>query len=435
MKENIIILEPRVKLEKKLKVAAYARVSTDKDTMYRSLSNQVSHYSSFIQNNQSWLYCGVYADEAITGTKDTRPEFQRMLKDARAGKIDLIITKSISRFGRNTVIILKSIRELKSIGVGVYFESERINSLSNEGELMLSIIASFAQEESRSVSQNVKWRVNKQFKQGKTWSYNLYGYTCKDGHFFIKPSEAKIVRLIYDYYLNGESLRGIRKLLNEAGLLTRRNREWNAASVRHILTNYDYTGNLILQKTYNENYITKKKIFNNGEVDKYYVENAHKSIVSIDEFNRVQKRLEEEGKKYCNKKGPLTPLAGIVFCDNCQAKCKRKTTKYQRLWLCSTYDDYGKEACAAKAVPEEEIYKALSSLGSNYKEKVDHIKIADDRVIKIYLKNGEVLTKTWEVKPRSESWTKEKRELASKKGLERRRKTNESKNNSNTTND
>lgn len=189
-----------------IKVAAYSRVSSGKDAMLHSLSAQVSYYSELIQNHDGWLYCGVYADEAVTGTKEDRTEFQRMMDACREGKIDLIITKSISRFSRNTVTLLNTIRELKLLGIGVIFEEQNINTLSADGELMLTILASYAQEESLSVSENCKWRIRSDFKQGilPMFVQNIYGYKrTKDGGLEIIPEEADVVKRVFSMYLDG----------------------------------------------------------------------------------------------------------------------------------------------------------------------------------------------------------------------------------------
>ena len=182
----------------RLRVAAYARVSSGKDAMLQSLAAQVSYYSNLIQQRLDWEYAGVYADEALTGTKDTRPEFQRLIADCKDGKIDLIITKSISRFARNTVTLLETVRELKLLGVDVYFEEQNIHSMSGDGELMLTILASYAQEESRSVSENCKWRIRKRFQQGEIVNLRfMYGYRINNGQIEIDQEQAEIVRMIY----------------------------------------------------------------------------------------------------------------------------------------------------------------------------------------------------------------------------------------------
>jgi len=185
------------------RVAAYARVSSAKDEMLHSLAAQVSYYSRLIQQNPGWLYVGVYADEAMTGTKDNRPEFQRMLSDCRNKIIDRIITKSISRFARNTVTLLKTVRELKSLGVDVYFEEQNIHSMSGDGELMLTILASYAQEESLSVSENCKWRIRQDFSKGKPGNIKILGYDLVDGQLEINTEEANTVRMIFADYLSG----------------------------------------------------------------------------------------------------------------------------------------------------------------------------------------------------------------------------------------
>lgn len=190
-------------IPKKKNVAAYCRVSSGKDAMLHSLAAQVSYYSELIQSHGEWEYAGVYADEAKTGTKDTRENFVRLLSDCRAGKIDLILTKSISRFARNTVTLLETVRELKLMGVDVYFEEQNIHSMSTDGEFMLTILASYAQEESRSASENQKWRIKKNFEEGKPWSSTLLGYRNVNGRFEIVPEEAQTVRMIFDWYLEG----------------------------------------------------------------------------------------------------------------------------------------------------------------------------------------------------------------------------------------
>ena len=198
-KVNAVKMEP----PRKRKVAAYARISIEKGRTPHSLSAQISYYSKLIQGNADWEYAGVYADKAVSGLTTDRPEFQRMLSDARDGKIDIILTKSISRFARNTVDLLETVRELKDLGIEVRFQKEKIHTLSEDGELMLSLLASFAQEESRSISENVKWGIRKNFQKGIGNSFHIYGYRWTGKEFVIVEEEAKIVRLIYDNYLKG----------------------------------------------------------------------------------------------------------------------------------------------------------------------------------------------------------------------------------------
>ena len=234
-----------------IKVAAYSRVSSGKDAMLHSLSAQVSYYSELIQNHDGWLYCGVYADEAVTGTKEDRTEFQRMMDACREGKIDLIITKSISRFSRNTVTLLNTIRELKLLGIGVIFEEQNINTLSADGELMLTILASYAQEESLSVSENCKWRIRSDFKQGilPMFVQNIYGYKrTKDGGLEIIPEEADVVKRVFSMYLDGLGTLKISKILTESGAPGSNNGKWSEKKVRYILSNEKYVGDFTLAK-------------------------------------------------------------------------------------------------------------------------------------------------------------------------------------------
>ena len=220
------------------RVAAYARVSTGKDAMLHSLSAQVNYYSSLIQSHSGWQYAGVYSDEAFTGTKADRKGFQDMLCDCRAGRIDMIITKSISRFARNTVTLLQTVRELKNIGVDVFFEEQNIHSISSEGELMLTILASYAQEESLSASENQKWRIRKGFENGELANLRfLYGYNISKGSVTINPEEAEIVREIFRRYIDGESITAIVNDLNKRGIPGALGGEWCVKSIRRIVTN------------------------------------------------------------------------------------------------------------------------------------------------------------------------------------------------------
>lgn len=415
MKKNVIVLPQKPTLEKKVRVAAYARVSTGKDMMLHSLSNQVSYYSKLIQGNNEWLYAGVYVDEAVTGTKDERADFQRMISDAKAGKIDAIITKSISRFARNTVTLLETVRELKPGGVDVYFEEEGIHTLSSDGELMLSILASYAQEESRQVSENMKWRIKRDFEKGKPWGFLVYGYVYRNGKIDIIPEEARVVRFIYDYFLSGMGVVKIAKKLNEEGYRTRKCGRWSKSSVRTILSNYDYTGNLILQKTYSENHITKKKLFNNGELPKYHAQYSHEGIVSVEEFRLVQEEFIRRDSLFNKKEqSRISPFTRKLLCDKCGSYYRRKSTPYKPVWKCGKYLDEGKASCCSSQVPEEVLYE----LSSDFKKEVGIIEVCDNNTLIFKLTDGTEVTKKWKYKPRSESWTPEKRELARRRSKE-----------------
>lgn len=405
------------------RVAAYARVSSEKDAMLHSLSAQVSYYSQLIQNHKGWLYCGIYSDEAKTGTKDTRNGFQRLMADCRAGKIDMIITKSISRFARNTVTLLQTVRELKNIGVDVYFEEQNIHTMSNDGELLMTILASYAQEESRSASENQKWRIKKNFQEGIPWNQVFYGYHFENGRFVIVPEEAKVIKLICEYYLSGMGLIAIEKKLNEQGFRKRSGKKWGTSSINDILTNYNYTGNLILQKTYRQDYITKKKLINNGELPKYHVEYSHEAIIPIELFEKIQEERNRRTKINNRQRSGLyfMPFSGKVFCGLCGKGYKRKKTATGYVWICSTFNKYGKSQCPSKQIPEATLVNIINDVTDDC-ENIERIEILPKNLVKIMLKNGHTEERVWKDRSRSESWTAEKREAARQKAIERMRK-------------
>ena len=284
---------------RKKRVAAYARVSLDSERLMHSLSAQVSYYSEYIQKNPHWIYAGVYADEGITGTlTDKRDEFKRMIADCEAGKIDIILVKSISRFARNTVDLLKTVRHLKELGIEVRFEKENINSMSNDGELMLSILASFAQEESRSISENVKWGTRKRFEQGiPNGRVRVFGYRWEGDTLVIVPEEAETVKRIFTDFIGGKVPRAIAKGLNDDGITTRMGCKWSDFGIRTILNNITYTGNMLLQKVFVDDPITKHRKINRGELPRYFVENTHKAIISKDIFDKAQKEFERRSRR------------------------------------------------------------------------------------------------------------------------------------------
>ena len=274
-------------LKPKKKVAAYARISMETEKMLHSLSAQVSFYSAYIQKNPEWEYVGVYSDDGISGTgTKKRDGFRKLIADCEAGKIDIVLTKSISRFARNTVDLLENVRHLKSMGIEVRFEKEHINSLDGDGELMLTILASFAQEESRSISDNVKWGIRKGFKRGRVnGGTAIYGYRWNGEEYVIEPDEATIVKQIFADFLNGMSPRKIGQQLVERKLNTVRGIDFYADAIRRMLRNVTYTGNMLLQKTYIADAISKKSKKNNGELPRYHVEDTHKAIIDKETFD------------------------------------------------------------------------------------------------------------------------------------------------------
>ena len=401
---------------KKKRVAAYARVSSGKDAMLHSLSAQVSYYSDYIQSN-GWEYAGVYADEAITGTKDKRDGFQKLLTECRNGNVDMVITKSISRFARNTVTLFTTVRELKEMGVDVYFEEQNIHTTSADGELMLTILASYAQEESLSVSENMKWRIRKNFEDGKPWSGFVLGYRFEDGQYVIVPEEAEVVWRIYREYLDGLGATAIMKGLNDDGIRTRTGKPWRIGGVLKVLKNYNYTGNLILQKTYSENHLTKRKLVNNGEQPQYHVEGAHDAIIDLATWEAVQDEIARRAEQYApTKKASSYPFTGLIVCGTCGKHYRRKTTASGIIWVCTTYNTYGKKACASKAIPESILYDLTADIPLG---DLTAIRAENGNTLVFCFKDGTQAVKRWKDRSRAESWTEEMKEAARQKTLAR----------------
>ena len=404
------------------KVAAYARVSSGKDEMLHSLAAQVSYYSSYIQQHPGWFYAGVYADEAMTGTTDNRPEFKRLIDDCRNGKIDQVLTKSISRFARNTVDLLEAIRELKRMGVDVYFEEKNIHTLSGDGELMLTILASYAQEESRSVSENCKWRIRSQFENGELATLRfMFGYSVLKGKIEIDPDEAAIVRMIFEDYINGLSGGKIARKLKAMNVQTPFGGQWRHNGVLGIIKNEKYTGHALLQKRYVEDHLTKKLVQNNGKLQKYYARDTHPAIIDQETFAKAQEILSERRDASKNKNGSRNryPFSGMIRCGICGSKYKRKDQKGKVAWYCTTYLEQGKSSCPSKQIPEPTLYsicnEVLGLLDFNpavFKKNVIEIVVPEPGKVIFTLKDGHQISKEWKHASRRDSWSDNMRKAA-----------------------
>jgi DNA invertase Pin-like site-specific DNA recombinase len=381
---RVRIIEPLpVTARKRKRVCAYARVSSTSDAQGESLENQTTHYRNLIESNPDHEYIGVFADQGITGTKDERPEFQRMLGLARAGKLDLILTKSISRFARNTTIVLEAVREMKELGVEVFFEKEQISSSSGDGELMLTVLSAFAQEESKSVSENIKWRYRRKFEQGEVAinATRFLGYDKnKKGELVINPGQAKVVKRIFDDYIGGKGSFVIAKELSAEGVRTVAGGRWHSSTVLGILRNEKYKGDAKLQKTFSKDHLGKKKCINCGEVDSFYLENSHEPIVTSEVWEEAQRQIalrgkakgndEETKKKYQNR----YPLTGLLFCTRCGAPLRRRTWNSNHsckkiVWQCSNYIKIGKHACQGTTVDDA----VVSSLNIQSETMVEEV--------------------------------------------------------------
>ena len=404
------------------RVCAYTRVSSGKAAMLHSLSAQVSYYSSYIRKNPEWEYAGVYTDEALTGTKGNRQEFQWMLRDCRDGKIDMIITKSISRFARNTVTLLETVRELKALGVDVYFEEQNIHSMSGDGELMLTILASYAQEESRSVSENCKWRVHQQHKAGKTYGWGfMYGYRIKNGIVTIHEKEAEIVRWVFESYLEGMGAAEIARILREKKVSSYRGGVWDHKRVLVMLKNEKYCGDSLLQKKFVEDHLSKKLKINYGELPRYYVEDCHPAIISRDDYQMVQCMIEINFKRYnISSKAPVfSALTGMIVCGNCGKKYRRKISAYENAWNCATYLTLGRDACPAKKIPEDVIRNTAASVldlpefdEDAFRNQIKEIRVPGPNQLAFVFHDGNVVERNWVDKSRRDSWTAEMRTKA-----------------------
>ena len=355
-------------LTERLRVAAYARVSTDDEEQLTSYEAQVDYYTKKIRENPDWAFVEVYADEGISGTNTKkRRNFNRMIDDAMSGKIDRIITKSVSRFARNTVDTLTTVRKLKEKGVGVTFEKENIDTLDSKGELFITIMSSLAQEESRSISENVTWGWRKRIAAGKvSVAYSRFlGYEKgPDGKMQIVEAEARIVREIYAMFLDGKTPSGIADALTKRGVSTPAGKEkWQASTVKSILSNEKYRGDALLQKTFTVDFLTKKAKVNEGEAPQYYVENSHPAIVSGEVFELAQTELARR-RQHGKHTSATTVFSGRLVCGECGAyfgsKVWHSTDAYRSVvYRCNRkYEQKGKP-CSSPHVREEEIKAAF----------------------------------------------------------------------------
>lgn len=428
MNKTVTDITPKLQKDlRKLRVAAYARVSCDKDAMLHSLDAQIHYYRNLICDNPDWEFAGIYADEAKTGTKESREQFQQLLSDCRAGNIDMVITKSVSRFARNTVTLLRTVRELKELGINVFFEEQNIKTLDADGEVMLTLLASFAQAESLSVSDNCKWRIRKGFEEGRASTCTMLGYRLINGEITMVPDEAVIVKKIFDLYSDGYGLQKICNILNEEGICTRRGYTWHPSAIRLILENEKYAGDLKLQKVFVRDHLTKERVVNHGELPIYWVENDHEPIISREQFQAVQLRLKKQSEG-CNAiKGTESVFTGKIRCAGCGKNFRRKTTPYRVVWCCATFNSRGKKYCPTSKMIPEETLKTVSAtvLGlpefdaEIFEKRVIYIDACPGNLLRFHFCDGSEKGLIWKDRSRRESWTQEMREAARQKALSR----------------
>lgn len=380
--------------KEKKKVCGYARVSTDSDEQITSYKSQIQHYTKIIKDNPDWIFVGMYADEGISGTQvKNRVQFKKMIKDAKEGKIDMIIAKSISRFARNTMDTLKYVRELRDKRVDIYFEKENIHTLNLDSEMFLTLYSAFAQAESESTSQNVKMGLKAKMKQGGYCGQaNPFGYNWnkKLKKLEINKKEAPTAKLIFELYEKGLGCKRIAEKLNELGLKPRIADKWDSKKISRVIKNEKYVGDLLGQKYYVDDPMTHKKKKNFGEKEQYYANDVHEAIISRDLWNKCQEIYKKRSKKYAKEQGHTTkysmkyPFSSKIECGCCNGSYTRrlggksgKENKRVAYWRCSNIV-YNKESCQAKdsirEVYIEDMFKCLFNKLALHKYNKNHLK-------------------------------------------------------------
>ncbi len=383
---------------RQLRAAAYCRVSTDQEEQLTSYEAQVAYYTDKIMSNPEWTLAGIFADEGITGTSvKKRTNFLRMIRLCRKGKIDIILTKSISRFARNTVDCLNYIRELKELGIAVIFENENINTMKADTEIIITMLAGFAQAQSESISQNVRWGKRQAFKSGKvSFQYSrIYGYERGENDKpRVVPEQAAVVRRIFQSYLAGSSVPDIKRMLEAEGIAAAGGKpQWSVSALQYMLRNEKYCGDALLQKTFVENCISKKTRKNNGELPKYLVQNHHEAIIDRTLFEKVQAEIARRaGKRKVSDKTSKTgqskysgryALTELLICGNCGTPYKRvtwsKRGKKKIVWRCISRLDYGTKYCKSSPTVDEErlqaaVLKAINTMMSNRERLIGILK-------------------------------------------------------------
>ena len=358
----------------KKRVAAYCRVSTDQEMQLNSFEAQTRFYREKIEANPEYELAGIYADEGISGTSTkNRDQFNKMIDDCKAGKIDMVISKSISRFSRNTLDCLNYVRLLKGLGIGVLFEKEGINTLDSTGETLLTILSSLAQEESLSLSLNSTWGVRRRFEQGKVTinEKKFLGYEKdSEGNLIINNKQATIVKRIYKDFLDGKGAAHITRELEEEKVINwNGTAKWYESTIKSILQNEKYKGEALLQKSYTVDFLTKKRVKNMGDVPQYYVQESHPAIIDPETWEAVQLEIERR-KSFCEqhnikKLDTRIPFWGKVICGECGSAYSRKTWMQpdgskRKVWMCSNrYKTKGVKGCESKHIDEAELKKAF----------------------------------------------------------------------------
>lgn len=395
-------IEPAKEDNKKLKVAAYCRVSTKFESQQSSIDLQISNYKTVIQNNPQWEYAGVYFDYGSGLRQKGRSNLENMINKACAGEIDYILTKSLSRLSRNVLDTLIIIRKLKERGINMYFENENLNSIEDEAEFAITLSGILAQEESRNLSENIQWGYQRKFENGDIFTKykNFMGYQYENGNLVIVPEQAPVVKTIFNLYLDGMTLHQIKEHLESQQIKTATGKDvWATYVIQKMLKNEKYKGCTMFQKTFTDDYINGKRKVNHGERAKYYVEDTHPAIVSKYIFDRVQEEMKRRERVIRNDDGSIEAskskfnskylLGNLLVCGDCGASYRRRTERGKVLWRCATRIEKGKNECAlSPTINEEWLKEQLTVLicDGNYdegtvKSKVNRIEVYDGYIL------------------------------------------------------
>lgn len=410
---EIIKVEPILQQHRRKRVAAYARVSQASEGLERSLVSQIDYYNKFITGHPEWEYAGTFYDNGISGTDmKNRTGLQKLLHECVQGKVDIILTKSISRFARNTVDLLRTIRHLKDLGISVRFDKENIDTMTSDGELMLTLLAAFAQNESQSISTNVCWSIRNKFKEGHPHRTILYGYRWKKTHFEIEPEEAKVVRWIFNTYMSGLGATSISKALGG---------KFSDVGILDILKNEKYTGNMMLQKYFVEDSMTHKECLNKGELPRYWIEDSHEAIIPMELFTRVQDEIARRRQLGVFACWHLhtSCFTRRVYCGKCGGMMERVTYKYQgrryHRWICHKRRVESLDACDMESVPEPALLEALDMDERTIVERVERIVCERERKLIIFYRDGSKEQRKWAWQKPCHHWTAEDKAKASKR--------------------
>ena len=404
--KRIWIILPVPKENKKIRVAAYCRVSTFGPAQLHSLDTQIEAYTRMIKNNRDWKFAGVFYDVESGLRRKGRTELDKMLKKAEKGKIDYIITKSISRISRDTFEVLKIIRYLRERGINMHFENENLDSINVNKEFEITLRGMLAQDESRNTSENIQWGFQRKFEKGDIFTKykSFMGYTCVDGEIAIVPEQAEVVRKIFELYLQGLSLGQIKSYLESQGIKTAMGKDtWDTKTIHKMLKNEKYKGDTMLQKTITEDFMTGKKIKNTGQRNRYYIKDSHPAIVSAEVFDKVQEEMEKRARFVSNEDGTLETrgskyngkylLGNLLVCGDCGMSYRRRTERGKIVWRCATRIEKGRQACTNSPTLDEGCVQGILAKSVCFngiydeniiRNEIDKIQVIDTFIVIFY---------------------------------------------------